>query len=457
VVIVLAIVIQKVITFLENLKIIMVKSHSQPISRFLFLVVMLISSVGYAQMDCRSTLGAHLTPFNKEIPILWAIEGTMAPGIMTSPYNSVDFTKLNGGMLLGALDFTIFKKHNFYLEGGYKNWVTSDFVPEISANAIRHIGMRQVFYAFHSNDFKIKAGLHETKLGSFPILDERILGVTVDKNIGAFELNLRGGTVMKNFARMGVFCSNRHLYGIISPNFTENIGKNPGDTNFAGFSINWNPNHKDSQSKLKESDGSFNEFNDMSLEQGVKFNNVQFLVYNEFGSQHFIPKNKLYIGAIADIEMPFGIIVKTGTIYQNMLQNNALIYIAKLERLFTWQNGAGTNLNISYLGKANISENAIYQPLFSNLFLGEIMRLDVFDFPLWTAELNHKFSGKLKLHTGLKMVGQIENQHTNEQDLEIGLTTLKNHLQISIIGSRVQTKLTPEDFYMIRTEIRLAF
>ena len=39
-----------------------------------------------AQMECRSMLGAHLTPFKKDVPILWAIEGTMAPGIMTSPY-----------------------------------------------------------------------------------------------------------------------------------------------------------------------------------------------------------------------------------------------------------------------------------------------------------------------------------------------------------------------------------
>ena len=55
-------------------------------------VAVLLSQLAYSQMDCRSTLGAHLTPFHKDVPILWAIEGTMAPGIMTSPYNDTDIT-----------------------------------------------------------------------------------------------------------------------------------------------------------------------------------------------------------------------------------------------------------------------------------------------------------------------------------------------------------------------------
>ena len=435
----------------------MLKSHSKLISRLAFLLVMLVSNVAYAQMECRSTLGAHLTPFYKEVPILWAIEGTMAPGIMTSPYNSTDFTKLNGGMILAALDFTIAKKHNLYLEGGYKNWITSDFVPDEETHSARHFGMRQVFYSYGSESFNVKAGLHETKLGSFPIVDERVLGVSIDKNMGAFELNLRGGTVMKNFARMGVFCSNRHLYGIISPNYTENLGKKPGDTNFAGMTINWVPDKKQSQSRLEESDNSFDEFSNPAQNQSFKFTNIQVLVYDEFGRENRIPDNKFYIGAFADIGIPYGLTVKTGTVYQNLKENNSLVYIADFGKMLTWQNGSATKLNIAYLGKLDISDNSIYQPLFSNLFLGEIMRLDVFDFPLWTAEINHKFHSKLKFHTGIKMIGQIENQHTNEQDLEIGLTTLKNHLKITLIGSRVHTMLTPEDFYMIRTEIRLAF
>ncbi|MDY0142742.1 MAG: hypothetical protein RBR97_12695 [Bacteroidales bacterium] len=426
-------------------------------------VAVLLSQLAYSQMDCRSTLGAHLTPFHKDVPILWAIEGTMAPGIMTSPYNDTDITKLNGGMVLGALDFTFAKKHNFYVEGGYKNWKTSDTVHDASSNKSRHFGIRQVFYSYTNtnNQLKIKAGLHEAKLGSFPIVDERILGLSADKTIGAFSFNLRGGTVMKNFARMGLFCSNRHLYGIISPNYTENIGKKPGDTNLAGITINWNPQYKKPvQSQLTDDNDEFSEFNDEFSSVDSKnfaFSQVQFLFYNEFGNQKFIPEHKLYLGAFADMNLPFNFIAQIGGVYQNMSNNDAVIYIANLGRIVSWQNASSTRFDVSYIGKADISQDALYMPLFSNLFLGEIMRLDATDFPLWNVKINHRFPGKLKFNIGFKAVGQITDAKTNEQDIELGISTFKNHLKLTLIGSRVQTNLTPEDFFMARLELRLAF
>ncbi|MDD2635747.1 MAG: hypothetical protein PHW82_09640 [Bacteroidales bacterium] len=426
-------------------------------------VTVFVSQAAYSQMDCRSTLGAHLTPFHKNVPILWAIEGTMAPGIMTSPYNNTDITKLNGGMVLGALDFTFAKNHNLYLEGGYKNWTTSDFVNDAGAGKSKHLGMRQAFYTYTNNQFKVKAGLHETKLGSFPIVDERILGVSADKTIGAFNFNLRGGTVMKNFARMGVFCSNRHLYGLISPNYTDNIGKKPGDTNLAGLAINWNPQYKKPvQSQSTTDSDEFSEFTDEFSSGSVdnknfEFSQVQLLIYNEFGNQNFIPDHKLYLGAFADMNLPFDFVAKVGGVYQNMSNNNTVIYIANLGRILSWQNAASTRFDISYIGKVDVSQNALYMPLFSNLFLGEIMRLDATDFPLWNAKINHRFPGKLKFNIGIKAVGQITDAKTNEQDIELGISPFKNHLKVTLIGSRVQTKLTPNDFYMIRAELRLAF
>lgn len=424
-------------------------------------LTVLISTAGHAQMDCRSNLGAHLTPFHKNVPILWAIEGTIAPGIMSSPYNTTDYTILNGGMVLAALDFTVAKKNNFYLEGGYKNWKTSEDDDESIHSASRNWGMRQVFYGFTDKSIKIKAGLHETQLGSFPIVDERMLGISADYAYGAFNVNLRAGTVMKNFARMGVFCSNRHLYGIISPNYTENIGKKLGDTNLGGIALNWNPQYKKTVETPSNSD-EFAEFSDeannaFDSNNSLEFSNIQLLFYNEFGSNHFIPDNKLYIGAFADMNLPWTLTLKAGGFYQNMTNNNTLVYVAKLGKLVSWQNGASTVFDLGYIGKADITANALYQPIFSNLFLGEIMRLDAPDFPLWMAEATHRFHGKLKLHISVKTVAQIQDAHTNEQDLELGIFTFKSHLQLTLIGSRVHANLTPEDFYMIRTELRLAF
>ncbi len=442
----------------------MVKLNLSLTSKIIALLfAVLFSQAAYSQMDCRSTLGGHLTPFHKDVPILWAIEGTMAPGIMTSPYNDTEITKLNGGMVLGALDFTFAKNNNIYLEGGYKNWKTSGFVNDTGSHQSKHFGMRQVFYTYSNNQFMLKAGLHETQLGSFPILDERILGISADKTIGAFNINFRGGTVMKNFARMGVFCSNRHLYGIISPNYTENIGKKPGDTNLAGIAISWDPQYKKPvQSQSSDDSDEFSEFNDeFSLDldetKNFEFSEVQFLVYNEFGNQGHIPDHKLYLGAFTDMSLPFNFVAKVGGIYQNMSNNNTVIYIANLGRILSWQNGSSTRFDVSYIGKTDISQNALYVPLFSNLFLGEIMRLDAADFPLWTAKINHRFPGKLKFNVGLKTVGQINDAKTNEQDIEIGISTLKHHLKVTLIGSRVQTNLVPQEFYMLRAELRLAF
>ncbi|MDD3685550.1 MAG: hypothetical protein PHE56_02165 [Bacteroidales bacterium] len=424
-------------------------------------IALMLSNFAFSQMDCRSNLGAHLTPFHKNVPILWAIEGTMAPGIMTSPYNQTDITKLNGGMVIAALDFTFLKKNNLYFEGGYKNWKTSDFVNEIGTHSSKNFGMRQAFYFFNTTNTKIKVGLHETKLGSFPLVDERILGISVDENIGAFSFNFRGGTVMKNFARMGVFCSNRHLYGIISPNYTENIGKKPGDTNLAGIAINWNPQYEKPSIDNANAD-EFSEFSDESNLNEAKSNNfqitnVQLLLYDEFGSDNFIPENKMYAGSFIDMNFPYGVTLLAGGVYQNLSNNNTLIYLGNLGKIFSWQDGSNTKLSAGYIGKIDFSTGALYQPIFSNLFLGEIMRLDVADFPLWTASVNHRFPGKLKFDIAVKAVGQINGWNTNEQDLEFGILTFKNHLKVTVIGSRVQTSLTPEDFYMVRTELRLAF
>ena len=189
------------------------------------LTILISGQFASAQMECRSMLGAHLTPFKKDVPILWAIEGTMAPGIMSSPFVDKDPTRLNGGMLIGALDFSFSKINNIYIEGGYKNWQNSEFVTKMDDEFSRHLGLRQAFYSYSGETTKIKFGLHETKLGDFFLIDERIMGVSVDKNIGSFILNVRGGTVTESFARMGKFCANRHLYGIINPSYTENIGE----------------------------------------------------------------------------------------------------------------------------------------------------------------------------------------------------------------------------------------
>ena len=457
-------------------------------SAFVSLIILMSFSVK-AQMDCRSTIGAHLTPFKKDVPILWAIEGTMAPGVMTSPYDSLDNTKLNGGMLLAALDFSFLKKNHIYLEGGYKNWINSDFVQETTDS--KHLGMRQAFYSYTSEGIKVKLGLHETRMGDFFLIDERVMGASVDKEMGAFTFNMRAGSVNKDFARMGKFCANRHLYGILNPDYTEKIGDKLGETNLAGFVINWNPHYKkvktttvdefgsdddefsDTSDEFGESDefhvnhdfsefGSNDEFTEndaanSSTKQKLSLTNVGLIFYDEFGSDEYIPDNKLYIGTLFDFILPYDFFFQAGGVYQNMNENNTLVYIAKLGKNMSWDNGHNTKFSASFIGKYDFDDDAIFQPLFSNLFIGEVIRMDATDFPLWQAAIKHRFPGKLKFHVAVKAVSQIEDAKTNEQDIEVGLLALRKHLKVTLIGSRVETELLPNEFYMARLELRLAF
>ena len=149
--------------------------------------------------------------------------------------------------------------------------------------------------------------------------------------------------------------------------------------------------------------------------------------------------------------------MQTGGVYQNMVDNNTMVYIAKFGKSKTWNNASLTKLSGAYIGKYDIDEHSLFQPLFSNLFIGEIMRMDATEFPLWQVALKHRFPGKLKMHLAFTAVAQIEDAKTNEQDIELGLMAFKNHLKVTLIGSRVETLALPNEFYMARVELRLAF
>jgi len=463
-----------------TLKNLLLKSR---ISLLLTILILLTSNSINAQMECRSMIGAHLKPITKKIPISWAIEGTMAPGIMTSPYENIENAKLTGGMLLGALEINFAKKNHIYIEGGYKNWLNSALVNDKKLKS-RHFGVRQFFTSYSDEDLKVKVGLHETRMGEFFLVDERILGGSIDKGFGAFNINVRGGTVLKNFARMGQFCSNRHLYGVIHSNYTERIGEKIGETNLAGLVVNWDPNYKSENGNGVSGDEfsettdefsntndefhenhDFNEFSNNEDEFDEEENNTPFvtlkniglILYDEFGSNDYIPNNKFYIGSLFDLEFRKNIFLQVGPVYQNMANNNTLVYIAKLGRSVTWENASNTKFSAAYIGKYDIDENALFQPLFSNLFLGEIMRMDAVDFPLWQVAIKHRFPGEIKFRLAIKAVGQIEDAKTNEQNLEAGILVFDNHLKVTLVGSHVTTEALPKDFYTVRLETRLAF
>lgn len=431
----------------------MIKLHFK-ITLIIISCIVIFAGNVKGQMHCRSILGSHLTPVKEEVPLLWAIEGTMAPGVMSS-VGEEDNAKLNGGMVIGALDYSFSVNHSFYAEGGYKNWINSELSQPVKEFS-QHLGMRQLFYNYRNEKTDIKVGLHEMKLGDYYLVDERVIGLGIDRELGAFTLNVRVGTVTDNFARMGRFCGNRHLYGLITNDFTERIGEKPGETNLGGFVLNWNPNY----TKPQEQEDEFGEFEEFSSEgefgkeQREWVSNVGFIFYSEFGK--IIPEAKLFFGSVVDLNLPAQFTLQTGGVYQNMKNHNSFVYTANLGKNLGWKSGDNSEFGVAYIGKQEIDENAIFQPVFSNLFLGEIMRLDATDFPLWQASVKHRFAGNINFHAGIKAVGQIEGNETSEVDLELG-AKLFNHSKITAILSRVETQALEDNILMGRLEMRVAF
>lgn len=428
----------------------MTKLFLNPMRVLVLSVILLTAYQANAQMHCRSILGSHLTPFHEDVPLLWAVEGTMAPGIMV-PIGTEDKATLNGGMVIGALNYAFLDNHSLYIEGGFKNWKNSELSQDIGGK--QPLGMRQAFYQYSGNDVSATLGLQEMKLANYYLIDERVIGGNFDYEINAWTFTLMTGTVTNAFARMGKFCGNKHLYNLIGEHYTENIGKKPGQTNMAGFVINWDPAYEKPAESVDEF-GEFSSFDDGENEQSAGLSNIVILYYNEFGK--IMPDVKHYVGSIQDWDLPWDFKAQTGLVGQAMPSNNAVVYHGRLGHNINWKKGAMTEIEAGYTGLYGVDNGAVFQPLFSNLFLGEIMRLDAADFPLWTAEIKHRFPGKASVHTALKAVGQISGNNTNEIDLEVG-AKLFNHSKITAILSHVQTDALADDVFMTRLEVRVAF
>jgi hypothetical protein len=323
-----------------------------------------------------------------------------------------------------------------------------------------------LFYSFHTPASDVKIGLHETKLGDYLLVDERILGGSMDHDFGAVTVNVRAGTVLQNFARMGQFCINRHLYNLVQSNFTENIGEKPGETNLVGAVINWDPHYQapaaTTADEFSEFDdfGEFDEFSEDTESENTNplVNNIGLILYQEMGS--IIENPKRYVGSLVDLNFPAEISVRTGAVYQALEDNNALVYILQSRKAYMWSSGMQTDLIFSYIGKTDVDDSAVFQPLFSNLFIGEVMRMDATSFPLWTAEVKHRFGGKLRYKAALKAAAQLEGDHTREIDLENSIHLWK-HIQATFLLSHVESEAFetayPDGVNMARMEVRAAF
>lgn len=352
-----------------------------------FLLVLMISPALKAQWECPSRLGGNLKPFG-ESNLMWAGEVTTTGGFLEQ-------STLSNLLLLGGLDYS-FNKNTFYVEGGFKSWYR--FGGDKNNNGLYSFGLREAFYRYSGKRQTFTIGLHSAKSDDYYLLNERVVGLNYRISIGQFDFNTIGGSVMKDFARNGTFCTLGYLYNIVPGRPRSILGNDFGQTNLGMFTLTWHPKSKKGSDEFS-SKGDFNIAPKQSLFSLKSFGIV---VYHEFGS--FISEKALMTGAYAEVNLG-GINLKPELLLQSLKNNNALIYSVIADKQLDWSSGQMTKLFARYIGMKKNDPTAIVANSFSNIFAGEVLRLDALDIPLLQIGLKHSFPA---IKTSLKLQGSMQ-------------------------------------------------
>ena len=433
------------------------------ILRSLLLIVsnFIIFSSLIAQPECRSTLGAHMKPIKiTDSLVSWAGEFTDIPAYMENRFAN------NSMLFLGTQLNTKSKKHSLYLEGGFKlSYVTaivvdstetqtdtSTTVHKKGKNAGKQLAYllspRELYYKFRDDNVQFRLGMGTTKIGDYFLVDERVLGAQYIQTDGAFALQATAGSVSK-FARMGDYCATKRLTKLVNKEKYETAGDTIGETNFGAIVMSWNFKEKKSQPIV-----STDEFASIEKVKPFSFNKFGLAYYQEYFTK--VDTQKYFTGTFFEIGLPFSTTLKAEGLYQSVKGSNAIIYYSVLEKDFLWKNAHTSLLQLGYLGKYEIDKDARFLASFSNLYKGEIMRMDAIDVPLAFATIKHTFNGKSKPYMQVQFAKQLFYEKITETDVEIGATYFK-HLKAVGIISNIQSASLQSNDYVAKLELRFGF
>lgn len=410
-------------------------------SKTITIVIILLSipSLTRAQWECPSRLGGSLKPFGSS-NLNWAGELTTSAGFIGSD-------GLANAMFYGGLDYSV-NNHTLYVEGGVKSWYR--WGNDINSNNSVRFGLREAYYRNTGNNYSLTLGLQSVKSDDYFMINERMAGINYQLSSGNFHFNLLGGSVMKEFARNGTFCTLGYLYNIIPGRDRTILGKDFGQTNLSMLSVTWKPKAKDNLGDFSTGDG---------LEQNSKskvfnINSAGAFIYHEFGN--WVLYKTFHSGVYADFSL-LDINLKPEIILQSGSNNNALIYSFTAEKQFTWNNGQQSKFFGRYITQSKIDENAMAIPSFTNIFAGEVLRLDALDMPFVQAGFKHSFpaaKASIKLQGALQ-TGIIDGftaddyNSTPTKMKELDLTLSKNFgkyvLVNAMAGYLSYPKLTTDD------------
>jgi hypothetical protein len=419
-------------------------------------------------------VAAHLKPVKEDSSLSWAVELTGQVGYLGN--DTLDRALANGMVFMGLhYRSDLSSPHQFYFEGGYKDWYKSDDGPGLGGSgqtwgsfptpAKDHWGLREAYYDFNRNDTQITTGLHVASLGESLLLDERAIGGSLGRNFGSYSLNVAAGSVMTQFARMKDFCATRHVYRIVRGGRVNEIGDAFGDTNFVGGTLSWSPGRGGSAGTdglPGEDPGGEDDFAALgdeefsSLEESGSswLKRLGVIVFNQFGPG-FV-EDRLFYGGIAELALMRDIELQVEVVHQHVSTERVIGYLIQGERDVTWRSGALTSFWLGYIGSAEIDSGALFRPAFSNLFLGEVMRLDVVNMPLVFGRASHRLPWRGKPSIGLFAVVQTSNSRTEEYDFEFEIN-LSQRLRLYGVAGLVRSGALDETTMVGRAQFRYAF
>ncbi len=437
--------------------------HFRAISIICFLIMNSINS--YSSMDCRSILNTQIKPLFGSKYFVGGIELTGAMAGMTD-------RNVKNGLAIAGLGLNLKEsKHQFYVEGGYKNFYNSKGGPgkqgndtinypgyeQFSAVDKKHWGFREFYYNFNSENIKLSLGLQTTKLQDYFLVDERVVGAGASYRSGNLVYAVNIATVLAQFARYGDFCGTRHVYNLTRGGRVDFLGQNFGESNFYAASVKW-VNNSSQETKAvtnSESEGDEDEFSEFATDtENIPFvSEVGSIFYGEFGE--VFPDYKYYGGLFSKFNLPLSINLKTELLYQYVYKERAFGYFLELSKLFKLGEGYNSLIGAAMVGKIELDKNTMFYPSYTNLFIGEVMKMDALDLPVFQLFTKFDFPWLNNMYFKVQYSGQTNGSHTKELDLELSARFF-NHLKTTLIGGHITSTKLIKDTYFGRVEFRFA-
>ncbi len=447
--------------------------------RKIFLILFLFAAmIAHAQWECPSKLAAHLDPTFGS-PILLGAETQLSTGIL-------DGNSINTAMAFAGIDFST-QNHSFYIEGGAKAWWKYDFDDEQLYDQYR-LGLRELFYQFRGQHSNFTFGLQTSTFDDHYLLNERVAGANIKFDLGKWRLNAYGGSVTKDFARNGIFCTTGFIYDLSTEQDMIVLGNSIADKNLAGFTFTFFPG-KEKKTKQSESGKdefaifeadelnsvtndefeSTDEFESFENEEfaefeqntetkhkiptGVKVEKIGIAGYSEFGN--WIANTFYHTGLFASIKLPGEIYFNPEALFQYEESNKGFIYLAKLEKSFTLKGGNRLGIGAAYYGFTEIDDNATVLNSYSNILAGEVLRLDAVNMPFYLLNANFNIPSA-KFHIKLQHAGQLDSGDLNEWDMEIG-KKFRDSFLLSLKGGVINGGVLEDKAILGRLEARYYF